>query len=934
MAISAYSEANNYDLDVSMGSVDLIGKVMTATQQRYDSNKAEIDAYLQQYQNIDLIRPEDRERLFNRLNNLTNMVNESGGVDYSDPNLKGAIQQHIGQALDSYTFDQIGETKKIRKFNQEMEARKMKKDGGYNDLNYAYALDKAGVQSYMSGETDSIGNLQYTNFKNLAEEASTKLSKWAKDFGIKTVVEEKTGQVYYETKTKKILSHEDISDFIGTQLRNDPEAVKQMQINAWGKFRGQTDEQIKTYYKSGLDSQINMNNDLIERNSTILKTIPEGHPEREGFEARLNGMKGKVMELTNLRNSENFNREAIEYELTSSQFINDLARTHTKDDVTKITKSDLPHRVASRDLSNQIKLEKLRLQEEAKKTEGQLDVATVTNPIDVEAEGKESDWEIADNKLIEKTAQFRELARMNPEYATKTDDELDTIMLTLGEKANDQRFVGSAPVANSDMMKIASEVYSVASTKKYMENTIFERFNAMNTSFYNDIVEGRDNITLGNLAITMPTVADNARKGIKYEDLSKSDQAKVMYELSSSARQDVGGAEDITGSGKKPIDIYLEQLEKHNPGISQGQERKSLVGGLAEGLYERGTALALGARGLFRAGTGLITGEPTKGVQNLGRDIGRARQAYQRGVQATNAGDAGMRAWLAPDSNINAIGAHQAGTDAGINLADRYRGLSNAISADVSARMKENMENVKEETSAIINPKASKTEKAVFEQARSYASNAGILTDGNSVMKFSYDGGANIKVEIPITKDTKGNTKTGGEFDIAFHQAPDAIKALTRKEQGSYAYSPKNPNSRVKEVVMAYQVPSNGDALTDMVKNFSNRGNLLFSDGNMEYATNNFIKDRAWYEEYSDLSKEDTDKILDATYKVVPNHKPGGGFTYEIKQGGLETGRDGVSVTKSSTIPNMKVFDTEMFEIFVPEAIHAYLLNKLTETKK
>ena len=236
----------NFNQIQSPIDTELIGKVLGAKQQQFDTNMAKVDetlAQIKMQENI-LVRPEDRERLANNVNSLLAEVNNSGRANLSSGSLTRKIQNYVNTALDDYTIDQIGNSQKIRNFEAGVQEIKQKTPKLYNNANYAYAVHKGGVQAYMNKQTDDVGNLNYSPYTDLTEEHLKKL-KTIKDLKGERVVEMPDGKGGKVVRKIDGLSQQEIQEYFGGILTS--EELQQMTINGWARY-GQDEQQARNYY--------------------------------------------------------------------------------------------------------------------------------------------------------------------------------------------------------------------------------------------------------------------------------------------------------------------------------------------------------------------------------------------------------------------------------------------------------------------------------------------------------------------------------------------------------------------------------------------------------------------------------------------------------------------------------------------------------------
>lgn len=273
--------------------VDFMGKVLMAKQGQFDAGLAQIDeslAELKQKENL-LIRDEDKARLSGNIQSLLNTVNSSGKLDLSSKNITRSIKNQIGTALDDYTVTQISNSQTIRNAYAEAAEKQKKGDPLFNNGNFNYAVNKAGFSDYIKGynekgeKVDSIGNYQYTNYRDLEKEASDFITTMESKAG-DDKIEYLDGQGGKQTVTRKNLNPTQIRQIAYSMLRGG--AQEQLSINAWVNTGGYKDTQrILGDTENIVNDKITKNaNRILELQVENKKEIPAKKKEQNQLELK------------------------------------------------------------------------------------------------------------------------------------------------------------------------------------------------------------------------------------------------------------------------------------------------------------------------------------------------------------------------------------------------------------------------------------------------------------------------------------------------------------------------------------------------------------------------------------------------------------------------------------------------------------------------
>jgi hypothetical protein len=260
-------------------NTQLVGQVLAAKQGQYNLAKQQINQTLDAFENLKVLRGQDQAYIEAKLTDLRAKLDNSAYKDLSDINLSDNLMSQIKTAAkDPFIVDAIANTAKFNNFQQQLAQLKEKKPELYNDANYAYAMWKGGVQDYIDGKSNGIGNLSYTNYTDLTEEHLKKL-KTIKDLKGKRFIEQADGQGRIYRKEIDGLTDVEIQNYFGSILTS--QELEQMKINGWAKY-GQNPQEaqklVSGYYNekiSWIDDQLKINQAKLNTNITANYTSQE-----------------------------------------------------------------------------------------------------------------------------------------------------------------------------------------------------------------------------------------------------------------------------------------------------------------------------------------------------------------------------------------------------------------------------------------------------------------------------------------------------------------------------------------------------------------------------------------------------------------------------------------------------------------------------------
>lgn len=176
---SQYSILRNYGKYVSPYNMDVMMQGMGYMQQKIDTNRQAINEYADYIINSDIIKPQDREYLQNRLNGLIQDVNNV----YRKSNLASdgiarSIQARLGEALDTRVLNAIAGTREIRSFSEKMEDMKLNNPKMYSPINEAEAFADA-VAWMNDGQVGTrLNPIHYTPYTDYHAEVDEKMKNF------------------------------------------------------------------------------------------------------------------------------------------------------------------------------------------------------------------------------------------------------------------------------------------------------------------------------------------------------------------------------------------------------------------------------------------------------------------------------------------------------------------------------------------------------------------------------------------------------------------------------------------------------------------------------------------------------------------------------------------------------------------------------------
>ena len=323
---NAYSAPVNYGRYIEHDSVQLIGQVQTALQQRYDANTAKVDEMISMVSNVPLVREEDKKYLGDKIQGLLSMVDANSKIDLTSNNITRQITNYISTAIDDNVKKQVGNSQRIMSFNSDMEDLMSKKPELYNDGNVAYAQDKAGYAEYISGKSNNLGSFSYNpyvDYKTTTMEKALKFKQLKGDQEIETPVYDDDGN---PTRTRKVkisgLTPEEVIKYFPEMLTAQEE--KQMAIDGWNSLRGAKPDQIKELATNHFSKmRTSINEKIKELDNVINSGNSFSQKDREDATRLKQQYKSDILRLdSGEKNMDKTSAEAVGYMVNRSDFMN------------------------------------------------------------------------------------------------------------------------------------------------------------------------------------------------------------------------------------------------------------------------------------------------------------------------------------------------------------------------------------------------------------------------------------------------------------------------------------------------------------------------------------------------------------------------------------------------------------------------------------
>lgn len=245
---SSYTQIYQYRDPQQLSIANTLGKASTFKQEEYNINTSAMQQLVNQYVGTDLLRGIDQEYLGNRLQTLTNYVNQAGTMDWSRKAVFNDVSNYVGQALDSNVMAGIASTKTFRMHQAQMEDLKKNKPELYavqNDW-----MSTRDLQRYMSSNQlgDNYRQGSYVPYTDVKKELLEN-SKYLKDFGVEAYIDSSDSNIYFKTiKTGEKITKDKANQYVDLVLGE--KGKTQLMIDGIYNYKDIPTDQLKKEYSN------------------------------------------------------------------------------------------------------------------------------------------------------------------------------------------------------------------------------------------------------------------------------------------------------------------------------------------------------------------------------------------------------------------------------------------------------------------------------------------------------------------------------------------------------------------------------------------------------------------------------------------------------------------------------------------------------------
>lgn len=325
---TAYSQPLQYTPYQEQWNKELLGKALQYKQDKYDTNRQVIKNTIAQVSNIDLLKDQDAEYLYDRLQSVINNLNTQGAGDLSLESRADYLTGYIADVADQKVMNGYVGTRAYR--NILAEHQEKEKTGEASDLNLAFSLQdiNAWAKDGQIGSALPAGaNTSYVPYVDTYksyEEVAKNLEPGSylvwDQFG-------SSGFTWYSRNDVE-LSPDRLVMAFNLATQSNQKLNDQLQVNAWGANFSVSDAQFLQEFRTDAQNDIDGLKSYVEE-LELAKASVISDSDKELIDANIAAYESQIAMYTQglAASDEDIlaNKEAYQFAKYKENYLMDLA---------------------------------------------------------------------------------------------------------------------------------------------------------------------------------------------------------------------------------------------------------------------------------------------------------------------------------------------------------------------------------------------------------------------------------------------------------------------------------------------------------------------------------------------------------------------------------------------------------------------------------
>lgn len=297
MAISSVSRIYDAPDPIMQTDLELLAKVNTFEQAKFDQGEADLQNEVNNWAMLaDVAKPQDRQYINGKLNNLVSGIKNLGGVNLRDVNNVNSLKA-LGYNLygDNNITNAVITTKKLRGFMTDAQSKLSGKDAGnYDSVYYDYQLNKwnkwlqdGQVGTSFNGPTQ-LGAGSFDAYQKKINDAISKLTPDSEE------APQGSDALNYLQVGSKFIKKERINQLIDAMTTAQDRDI--ISAHAWKNLSGTSDDDLLKYTVDGYNSKLDtLKSDYNTLKHTMAQT--QDFKQKQMFQSQLNILNGAIKDI-------------------------------------------------------------------------------------------------------------------------------------------------------------------------------------------------------------------------------------------------------------------------------------------------------------------------------------------------------------------------------------------------------------------------------------------------------------------------------------------------------------------------------------------------------------------------------------------------------------------------------------------------------------
>jgi len=280
--MASYKDSPNIQFSpyVQTIPVEAMAKVGMYKQQRYDQGVEKIQKSIDNIAGLDIVRPEDKQYLQSKLNQLGSQLTNVAGGDFSNFSLVNSVNGMTNQIIkDPGVMNAVSNTARYKKDLETVD--KLNSEGNWSPSNQA-AFQKDVNRWFNDPSQDSKYSANTSPYVNVTEDATKIIKALATKFTEDDVAVEQDANgkfvVYNAITRRKVegISKERIASALQSGL--SPQAMRQLSIDGMYKYSGTSPDKFISDVNSSYQSRFQ---ELTTRREALVTSLSNVSPSQQ-----------------------------------------------------------------------------------------------------------------------------------------------------------------------------------------------------------------------------------------------------------------------------------------------------------------------------------------------------------------------------------------------------------------------------------------------------------------------------------------------------------------------------------------------------------------------------------------------------------------------------------------------------------------------------